>query len=118
MKKKFWLTGFLALSVAVCFAAFAELTGNWTGDLATPNGTFTLTYHFKVDGEKLNGTVDGPGGSVNIDSGTFKNNILKFSVTTPQGDVLPSTGKYYGDSTTIDFPVQGEKMHIKLLRVK
>jgi len=118
MKKKSWLTGLLLLSVAFCIAAAVDLTGSWTGTLALTSGSFPLTYNFKVDGEKLTGTVEGPDGTVNIDSGTFKNDNLKFNITIPSGDVIRSTGKYYGDSTTIDFDAMGEKAHIKLLRVK
>ena len=118
MNKKYWLTGILILSIAICMAAITDLTGKWSGDLVTPNYTFTLTYNFKVDGAKLTGTVDGPDGAVNIDSGIIKNNDFKFVITTPQGDRLPTTGKFYGDSTTVDFPLPDQKVHIKLLRVK
>ena len=118
MKKKLWLTGLFALTITVCLAAFDGLSGDWTGDLVTSTYSLTLTYHFKVDGEKLSGTVDGPDGSVSIDSGSFKNNLLKFSITIPSGDVLSSTGRYYGDSTTVDFPLRDQKVHIKLHRGK
>jgi hypothetical protein len=118
MKKKGWLTGLLIMSIAVCTAAIADLTGKWSGELVTPTYNFTLTYNFKVDGEKLTGTVEGPGGAVNIDSGAIKNNAFRFVITTPQGDKLPTTGKFYGDSTTVDFPIDGQNFHIKLLRDK
>jgi hypothetical protein len=118
MNKKYLLTGILILSFAICMAAITGLTGKWAGDLVTPNYTFTLTYDFKVDGEKLTGTVDGPGGTVKIDSGIIKNNDFKFVITTPDGDRLPTTGKFYGDSITVDFPLPDQKIHIKLLRVK
>ena len=118
MKKKSWLTGLLMLSVAVCMAAAIDLTGKWTGTLETQGGSFPLTYNFKVDGEKLTGTVEGPDGTVDIDSGVIKNTDFKFNITLQSGDIIRSTGKYYGDSTTLDFEAMGDKMHLKLLRAK
>ena len=118
MKKKSWLTGLLLLCVAFCMAAALDLTGKWTGDLNTPSGSFPLTYNFKVDGEKLTGTVEGPDGTVDIDSGVIKNNDFKFNITIGSGETIHSTGKYLGDSTTVDFEAMGDKMHIKLLRAK
>jgi len=99
-------------------AAAIDLTGKWTGTLNTPNGGFPLTYNFKVDGEKLTGTVEGPDGPVNIDSGIIKNADFKFNITISSGETLHNTGKYYGDSTTIEFEAMGQKMHMKLLRAK
>lgn len=118
MKKKSWLTGLLLLSIAFCMAAAIDLSGKWTGSLDTPNGSFPLTYNFKVDGEKLTGTVEGPDGTVDIDSGVIKNNDFKFNITIPSGETLHNTGKFYGDSTTIDFVAMGDKAHMKLLRAK
>jgi len=118
MKKKSWLTSVLLLSVAICMAAAIDLSGKWTGTLQTSNGDFPLTYNFKVDGEKLTGTVEGPDGAVNIDSGIIKNDDFKFNVTIGSGETIHSTGKYYGDSTVLWFEAMGQKMHVKLLRIK
>jgi hypothetical protein len=118
MKKKSWITALLILSVAFCMAAAVDLSGKWTGTLEMQGGSFPLTYNFKVDGEKLTGTVEGPDGPVDIDSGVIKNNDFKFNVTLQSGDVIHNTGKYYGDSTTIDFVAMGNKAHMKLLRAK
>jgi autotransporter translocation and assembly factor TamB len=54
------LAALLALSAVAAWAA--DITGTWTGSIASPNGDFSLTYTFKQDGAKLTGTVTGPGG--------------------------------------------------------
>jgi hypothetical protein len=118
MKKKSWLTGLLVLSVAAGMAAAIDLTGKWVGTLDMSGGSYPLTYNFKVDGEKLTGTVESPDGTADIDSGVVKNNNLKFNLTLSNGETIHNTGKYYGDSTTIDFEAMGQKLHVKLLPEK
>lgn len=118
MKKKSWLTGLLVLSVAVVMATVIDLTGKWVGTLDMSGGSYPLTYNFKVDGEKLTGTVESPDGTADIDSGVVKNNDLKFNITLSNGAVVHTLGKYYGDSTVLDFQAMGEKLHVKLLRGK
>jgi hypothetical protein len=64
-RRNFALLSILFALLAVAAWA-ADITGTWTGSMATGNGDFSLTYTFKQDGDKLSGTV-----------------------STPQGDALP-----------------------------
>ncbi len=60
----------------------ADISGNWTGNLSLGDNQFSLTYTFKVDGEKLTG-----------------------SILTPQGEALPLLdGKV--DGTKVSFAVK------------
>ena len=118
MKKKSLLLSVLVSFVVVCSAAILDLSGKWKGTLHLPNNDFPLSYTFKVDGEKLTGSVEGPDGSVDIDKGTFKDNVLTFDSTLPSGEVIHQTGKYYGDSTTVDLLINDQKFHVKLLKAQ
>jgi hypothetical protein len=118
MKKIFLTTAALIFCFMVCFAAIAGLAGKWGGTLKTPDGNeVDLTYIFKVDGDKLTGTAISQGIEIPIDSGKVNGNDIKFSVTNPDGIVIPHKGKYYGDSIGMDLDYQGMKFHSTLKRV-
>lgn len=106
----------------ICLAvAVADLTGKWNGDVKTPEGDIaTLTYNFKVDGDKLTGTAESNGNPVNIEEGKVNGNDITFKVTIPEGDVIPHVGKFYpeADSVAMDLNFKGFKMHTTLKRAK
>jgi hypothetical protein len=52
----------LLLAAAPVFAA--DIDGNWSGSLDTPNGAVEIKFSFKADGDKLTGSSTGPDGSV------------------------------------------------------
>ena len=71
MKKKLFNPIALVCCLIV-FAAFAiaDLNGKWTGVIKTPDGNdLQVSYNFKVDGDKLSGTVESPAGQVTVDNG-------------------------------------------------
>jgi hypothetical protein len=53
------VVGFVFTQAAPAAFAATDVTGAWTGQVQGPNGDMTLTFHFKQDGEKLTGTVEG-----------------------------------------------------------
>jgi hypothetical protein len=69
--------------VLVAVSAFAaDVTGKWTGDVPGRGGEATpSTFTFKVDGEKLTGTMTGPQGDVQIQDGKISGDNLSFSTT-------------------------------------
>lgn len=67
----------LALAVSM-FAA--DLNGKWTGVLKARNGDLDTTMVFKVDGEKLTGTVANMYGEEEITEGTVKGDELSFII--------------------------------------
>jgi hypothetical protein len=99
----------------VCVAAFADLSGKWTGALQTPNGDFPINYTFKVDGNKLTGSADNEQGSLPINDGKIDGNNFSFSLDY-NGTALKNTGKYYGDSITVDVDFNGTNLHGVLKR--
>ena len=67
------------LLTAYVFAA--DVSGKWTADVVGRNGqTQATTFVFKVEGEKLTGTVSGRAGENPISDGTVKGDEIAFSV--------------------------------------
>ncbi len=120
MKRKLSITAALICSFAICMAAiFADLNGKWSGNITTPDGQeVTLTYNIKVDGEKLTGTGESNGNSVDINEGSLKGDSFTFKVTNSDGMVIPHSGKYYaqGDSVSLNIDFNGTKFHTTLKR--
>lgn len=59
----------------------AKLAGSWEGKIARQDGEeMTMTFLFKIDGEKLTGTVTSPRGEREISDGKAKGDELSFSV--------------------------------------
>jgi hypothetical protein len=75
----------LLLSTATPFAQ-STLAGNWDLDINGPQGAITAGCTFKVDGDKVTGTLSSPQGEVAV-AGTMAGNTLSlsFNVDTPQG---------------------------------
>ena len=117
MKKKFSIAALLVCSFVVCLAAFADLNGKWKGILKLADFELPLTYTFKVDGENLTGTIGTGQGEFPIADGKIKGNDFSFSLDF-NGNKIPNTGKYYGDSTIITQDFNGNKSNIKLTRAQ
>ncbi len=76
----------LLLLIALASAAFAlDLNGKWKGSLASPNGDLETTMVFKVDGEKLTGTVTNMYGEEQITEGVVKGDDVNFVVNAGGG---------------------------------
>jgi hypothetical protein len=116
MKRKVFTTALLLGSFIVCLAAIADLTGKWSGVLKIGDGNeLPLTYVFKVDGDKLTGSVASLQGELPISEGKVTGADFTFKLDV-NGTTVANTGKYYGDSTIINADFNGQKLHIKLLR--
>jgi hypothetical protein len=117
MKRRILLTTALACCFMICLAVIADLSGKWTGTLKTPDGNdLQINFVFKVDGDKLTGTAQGDGDPVPIDSGKIIGNEFSFSASNPQGVVFKHSGKFLGDSVSMDIDVNGSKLHATLKR--
>ncbi len=88
------LVAILVLSLMVSGTAVAQgnakVDGKWESKFTTPQGdTRTTTYTFKMEGDKLSGTVSGGMGGDTPLTGTVKGNEVKFTVTrqTPNGEM-------------------------------
>ena len=76
MKWLLTLTAAFALT-----ASAADVAGTWKASVETPNGTFESTFTFKVDGDKLTGTVVGQMGEAPITDGKVNGDKVSFAVT-------------------------------------
>ena len=116
MKKMFALSALMLLCVAVCFAAVTSLNGQWTGTLTTDDGTqYPLNYNFKVDGDKLTGTVKGPHGDLPLVDGEVHGSDFSFTVNLMKMHLL-HTGKFYPDSVSLNIESDDSKIHTVLMR--
>lgn len=116
MKRKIFTSILLLCSVIVCLAAIADLTGKWTGFIKMSDGNdIPLTYLFKVDGEKLTGSITSDQAEMPMYEGKIKGNEFSFKVDV-NGAPVTNTGKFYGDSVAVDAVLNGVKLHAKLLR--
>lgn len=117
MKRKLLTTAMLLGAAIACFAAFADLTGKWKGNLTMTDGnSFPITYIFKADGEKLSGSVVTPQDELEIYDGKIKDKDFTFKVDV-NDNPIPCEGKFYGDSVVISALLNGAKLKSTLKRV-
>lgn len=120
MKTRIVITSLLVFcSFMVCFAAIAGLNGKWTGSVKiTPEDELPLVYNFKVDGDKLSGTVQSPDGNdLPIANGILSGNEFAFTVKAGK-IVVNHIGKYYGDSVIVSAYLEGKTFRATLKRDK
>ena len=102
MKKfAFSVIATLALMATTLFAA--DVTGKWSGEVEGRNGQKrTQTFDLKADGDKVTGSMVGPGGrEFKIEDGKISGDTLTFSVTVEMNGntrKMEYTGKIVGDS--------------------
>jgi len=102
----------VVLSAILSLAAFAaDITGKWTGSMQMGDQAFSLAYTFKVDGEKLTGTVTGPQGDpLEIKEGKISGDKLSFYVQVDMGGQMAkfvSDGVVKGDEITLNTKMDG-----------
>jgi hypothetical protein len=102
----------LALSVGTALAA--DVTGTWTGEMGGPDGGggMTITFHFKQDGTKLTGTVDGPQGDpLQISDGKVEGDKISFTLKFDRGDgggmKITHQGTISGDEIKLSSKMEG-----------
>lgn len=100
--------GILALSLAIVWLTAGvqaadkkdpgSATGTWKSTIKTPDGkSFDIIYKLKQEGEKLTGTVTGPGGQeTKIEEGKVKDGKVMFQITRER-DGNKFTIKYKGE---------------------
>jgi hypothetical protein len=102
----------LILAVLLALAALAaDVSGKWKASFTTPDGqTRENVFTFKVDGDKLTGTVAGARGEAPIADGKVKGDEVSFSVTRSFGDQqmkMLYKGKVSGDEIKFTVEVEG-----------
>jgi len=88
MSKSIWITliGLIALTISV---AAADVSGKWAGQVPSRGGEMmAATFSFKVDGDKLTGTMTGPQGEVQLQEGKASGDKISFSTTGGNAKIL------------------------------
>lgn len=77
----------VSLFLCACLAALAaDVTGKWTAQVPSrQGGTREQTFTFKVDGDKLTGTVSGRQSDVAITEGKISGDTISFTVKMEYG---------------------------------
>ena len=97
----------VCLVLALGFTASAaekkiDPTGTWKSSYTNQNGQVReSTFKFKVEGDKLTGTVSGRSNDATIEQGKLKGDEISFQVTREFGGnqvVIKYSGKVSGDS--------------------
>ncbi len=73
-----------ALSTVLLFAAItaaADVSGKWTGQVPARGESAMAAFSFKVDGDKLTGSVTSPQGEAAIQAGKVTGDQIAFSAT-------------------------------------
>jgi hypothetical protein len=79
-----FVASLLVVFLAVAWAA--DVSGKWTAQMQGRGGQTTeTTFTFKVEGDKLTGTMAGPRGDVPISDGKISGDEISFSVTMSMG---------------------------------
>lgn len=93
--KKLLLTVFV--SVFAIVASHAEgIGGKWKTSVESPQGTMEMTYTFKVEGQKLTGSISTPMGDIEILKGEVNGNEFSFEIDM-MGTAVPNKGKLEGE---------------------
>lgn len=80
-RKTMFLSAALVLMLATLVMA-ADLTGKWTAQVPGRGGQTTeTTFNFKVEGDKLTGTMSSQMGEAAISEGKVSGDDISFSVT-------------------------------------
>ena len=111
MKKRTVLLSVCFLFAAVSLAWAADVNGKWTAQVPGRNGqTREQTFTFKVEGDKLTGTVSGMQGDTPISDGKISGDEISFTVKVSfnGNDVtLLYKGKVAGDEIKMTRSIQG-----------
>ncbi len=93
--KKVLLTVFIAL-IAIVTSNAEGVAGKWKTSFDSGQGAMELTFNFKVDGEKLTGTVSSEMGDMEITNGKVSGNEISFDVDA-MGSTIKHKGKLEGE---------------------
>lgn len=109
----------LMILVLACSAFAADITGKWKALAQGPDGGegMEIVFNFKVDGDKLTGTVDGPMGQTEISEGKVEGDTIAFTVATNDFKIVHK-GKVSGDEIKMKVDIGDNTMEMTAKRVK
>jgi len=104
MRMVVWVIMVVLGSVLAVVALAADVSGKWRAEFTTPDGTQRVnTFTFKVDGDKVTGTVAGTQDETPIKDGKVTGDMISFTADRPFG-AFTYKGKVGADE--IKFAVQ------------
>lgn len=117
MRAGFRVSVVMLVFTLASLAFAADVSGKWRAEFTTPDGTRVNTFVFKVEGEKLTGTVSGTQDETPIKDGKVSGDAISFTADRPFG-TFTYKGKIGGDEIT--FVVQFNDNHFVMVakRVK
>ena len=93
------------MAIVTAVAMAADITGKWKSEMPGRDGTpQATTYTFKVEGDKLTGTISGRGGDTAISDGKISGDDISFAVVRNfqgQERKMEYKGKVSGDEIKI-----------------
>jgi hypothetical protein len=110
---KYFFTLLLLIGGSAVFAQNA-IDGNWKGTRETPNGTFEVTYTFKVQGSEVKGTWKTQFGEAALEKGKIDGKKFSYSITF-NDTTINSTGELISENEIL---IKNERGEMKLTRVK
>ena len=87
MLKTIWVAYFAIAAITVTALA-ADVYGKWSGQVPSRGEATAATFTFKVDGDKLTGTMTGPQGEVSLQEGKVSGDQISFTTTGGNAKVL------------------------------
>ncbi|QJD94894.1 hypothetical protein HH214_02865 [Mucilaginibacter robiniae] len=102
--------------VLLCLIA-ADINGKWVGAFDYNGNDVAVAADFKVDGDKLTGTITTPFGLSEIKEGKIDKDQLSYKINL-NGEDIPSEGKVYSDSINVKFNYHGQDFLGTLKRPK
>lgn len=114
MKRLFLLLLFVAAGVLLVSAG--KIDGKWFGKIETPNGIYELTFQYKVDGDKLTGSVSSQMGEITIQNGKVTGDEFEYSYDIGSM-VIQHKGKLEGEVIKIKSKSERGEREITLTRI-
>jgi hypothetical protein len=121
-KKLLTIAGLAAIATATLLAA--DISGKWSGEMPGRGGdVMPTTFTFKVEGDKLTGSMTGPQGDIPIQEGKVSGDQISFSTTldfggnsikllykgTVNGDQIKMTREREGSGQAREFTIKRAK---------
>ena len=98
-------------------AAAADVSGKWKAEFTSPDGAQRVnTFTFKVEGEKLSGTVAGTQDETPIENGKIAGDEISFTAERPFGS-FAYKGKVSGDEIQFKVTFNDETFEITAKRM-
>jgi hypothetical protein len=87
MLKTIWVACFAIAAITVTALA-ADVSGKWSGQVPSRGEAMAATFTFKIDGDKLTGTMTGPQGAVSLQEGKVSGDQISFTTTGGNAKIL------------------------------